>query len=232
MAFRRKDGDLSKRRNHRRRLLQFGGSASRPITLISAPAGYGKTTLLRQWVADIAPVIRLDPAEITDYWQLWQQVSRCAQSSGRHVDPRRLHLLERTVAPARSGIAPGRRHPPLCHRNRSDRSSRCTRLGWPARRWSSGPRTGFDEDETRLFLTANHIAECRTGTGAMGAYRGLASRAQALHTPCLRQPISTMPSRPCCTAYRGRQLSDGTGSRLHRRRSSGLPAQDVCQRVS
>ena len=59
----------------RRRLLPFGRSASPPITLVSAPAGYGKTTLLRQWCPEAGPVIRLDPAEITDQWQLWHQVS-------------------------------------------------------------------------------------------------------------------------------------------------------------
>ena len=46
----------------RRRLLQFGRSASEPITLVSAPAGYGKTTLLQQWAPDTGgPVVRLDP---------------------------------------------------------------------------------------------------------------------------------------------------------------------------
>src|SRR5688500_7614934 len=59
----------------RRRLLPFGSSAS-PITLVSAPAGYGKTTLLQQWAPDTGgPVVRLDPVETTDSWQLWRRIT-------------------------------------------------------------------------------------------------------------------------------------------------------------
>ena len=103
----------------RRRLLQFGRSASRPITLISAPAGYGKTTLLRQWVADIGPVVRLDPAEITDYWQLWQQVSQALSKPTVTLIIDDLHLLERdrSTGPAEGCTAPGQRNPPPRHRN-------------------------------------------------------------------------------------------------------------------
>jgi hypothetical protein len=79
----------------RRRLLQLAGHASEPITLVSAPAGYGKTTLLRQWASKSTPVVRLDPAEITDQWQLWQQVGEALSRSVVTVIIDDLHLLER-----------------------------------------------------------------------------------------------------------------------------------------
>jgi len=59
----------------RRRLLQFARSASEPITLVSAPTGYGKTTLLQQWAPDTGPVVRLDPVETTDGWELWRRIT-------------------------------------------------------------------------------------------------------------------------------------------------------------
>src|SRR4029450_13787645 len=48
-----------------------------------------------QWVADITPVVRLDPAEITDYWQLWQQVSHALSLPAVTLILDDLHLFER-----------------------------------------------------------------------------------------------------------------------------------------
>ena len=145
----------------RRRLLQFGRSASRPITLISAPAGYGKTTLLRQWVAEIGPVVRLDPAEVTDYWQLWQQVRRALNKPTVTLIIDDLHLLERdrSTGPLRDALrrATATRRLDIATRSDPILALHEARLAGKVVELRADD-LAFDEDETRLFLAANRVA--------------------------------------------------------------------------
>jgi LuxR family maltose regulon positive regulatory protein len=145
----------------RQRLLQLAGHASQPITLISAPAGYGKTTLLRQWAAEDGPVVRLDPAEITDQWQLWQQVSDALSLTVATVIIDDLHLLERgrgTVL-LRDALRRASRSRRMVIATRSDPIMALHEARMAGRvQEIRADSLAFDEQETQLFLTANHIA--------------------------------------------------------------------------
>jgi LuxR family maltose regulon positive regulatory protein len=145
----------------RRRFLHLAGGAGQPVTLVSAPAGYGKTTLLRQWTSDTGPVVRLDPAEIPDQWQLWQQVSEALSLSVVTVIIDDLHLLERdrSGGPLRNALrraSPTRR---LVIATRSDPilALHEARLAGKVREIRAD-ELAFDEDETRRFLAANDVA--------------------------------------------------------------------------
>ena len=49
-----------------------------PLTVLSAPAGYGKTELLRQWTASLpegVPLLRLSAADLEEPLSLWKQVA-------------------------------------------------------------------------------------------------------------------------------------------------------------
>ncbi|HEY6684802.1 MAG TPA: LuxR C-terminal-related transcriptional regulator [Propionibacteriaceae bacterium] len=150
----------------RQRLLQLAGNASEPITLISAPAGYGKTTLLRQWFpemgpAEIEPVVRLDPAEITDQWQLWQQVGEALSLSAVTLIIDDLHLLERDRGTVllRDALrrANGNRRLVIATRSDPILALHDARMAGKVLEIRAA-ELAFDETETELFLAANHIA--------------------------------------------------------------------------
>jgi LuxR family transcriptional regulator, maltose regulon positive regulatory protein len=145
----------------RRRLLQLAGKASEPITLVSAPAGYGKTTLLRQWASKSTPVVRLDPAEITDQWQLWQQVGEALSRSVVTVIIDDLHLLERDRGTVllRDALhrAGGKRRLVIATRSDPILALHEARMAGKVLEIRAD-ELAFDKDETQLFLAANHIA--------------------------------------------------------------------------
>lgn len=145
----------------RQRLLQLAGHASQPITLISAPAGYGKTTLLRQWSAETGPQVRLDPAEITDQWQLWQDVSDALSLSVVTVIIDDLHLLERNRGTVllRDALrrASGSRRIVIATRSDPIMALHEARMAGKVQEIRADS-LAFDEEETQLFLAANHVA--------------------------------------------------------------------------
>ena len=150
----------------RQRLLQLAGNASEPITLISAPAGYGKTTLLRQWFPEmgsalIEPVVRLDPAEIADQWQLWQQVDEALSLSAVTLIIDDLHLLERDRGTVllRDALrrANGSRRLIIATRSDPILALHDARMAGKVLEIRAA-ELAFDETETELFLAANHIA--------------------------------------------------------------------------
>ena len=145
----------------RRRLLHLAGGPAAPITLISAPAGYGKTTLLRQWTPEAGPAIRLDPAETPDHWQLWQQVNEALGLSVVTVIIDDLHLMEhaRGSGPLRDALRRASANRRLVIATRSDPilALHEARLAGKVREIRAY-ELAFDEDETRRFLAANDIA--------------------------------------------------------------------------
>jgi LuxR family maltose regulon positive regulatory protein len=129
--------------------------------------------LLRQWVADIGPVVRLDPAEMTDYWQLWQQVSHALSLPTVTLIIDDLHLLERdrSTGPLRDALRQASETRRLVIATRRD----------PIVALHEGRLAGkvielraddlaFDEDETRRFLAANHIAVSADQARALWAH--------------------------------------------------------------
>jgi LuxR family maltose regulon positive regulatory protein len=145
----------------RRRLLQFSSSASEPITLVSAPAGYGKTTLLQQWAPDTGgPVVRLDPVETTDSSQLWRRITDALSRQAVTLIIDDVHLLEgnRSTRLLKDALhlADDMRHIVIATRRDPILALHAARLAGKVREIRADD-LAFDEDETRLFLTANNI---------------------------------------------------------------------------
>jgi LuxR family maltose regulon positive regulatory protein len=145
----------------RRRLLQFGRSASEPITLVSAPAGYGKTTLLQQWAPDTGgPVVWLDPVETTDSGQLWRRITDALSLQAVTLIIDDVHLLEgnRSTRLLKDALhlADDARHIVIATRRDPILALHAARLAGKVREIRADD-LAFDEGETRLFLTANNI---------------------------------------------------------------------------
>ena len=154
----------------RRRLLPFGSSAS-PITLVSAPAGYGKTTLLQQWAPDTGgPVVRLDPVETTDSWQLWRRITDALSLQAVTLIIDDVHLLEgnRSTWLLKDALhlADDMRHIVIATRRDPILALHAARLSGKVREIRAD-ELAFDEDETRLFLTANNIVVSPEQTRAL-----------------------------------------------------------------
>jgi LuxR family maltose regulon positive regulatory protein len=145
----------------RRRLLQFARSASEPITLVSAPAGYGKTTLLQQWAPDTGPVVRLDPVETTDGWELWRRITDALSIEAVTLIIDDVHLLEgkRSTWLLKDALhlADDMRHIVIATRRDPILALHAARLAGKVQEIRADD-LAFDEDETRLFLRANDIA--------------------------------------------------------------------------
>jgi LuxR family maltose regulon positive regulatory protein len=103
----------------------------------------------------------LDPAEVTDYWQLWQQVSHALSLPAATLILDDLHLLERdrSTGPLRDALRQAGRTHRFVIATRSDPivALHEARLAGNVVELRAED-LAFDEDETRLFLTANHIA--------------------------------------------------------------------------
>ena len=145
----------------RQRLLQFGRSTSQPITLISAPAGYGKTTLLQQWAPQTGgPIVWLDPAENTDSWRLWQQITDALSLPAVTLIIDDVHLLEggRSTWLLQDALhlADEKRHIVIATRRDPIIALHAARLAGKVCEIRAED-LAFDEEETQLFLAANNI---------------------------------------------------------------------------
>lgn len=76
---------------HRERLLAaMAYVCERPVTLIAAPAGYGKTTLVAQWLDEMRPRaawVSLDAGD-NDPHQFWTHIATALERAGCAVRPR------------------------------------------------------------------------------------------------------------------------------------------------
>ena len=106
-------------------------------------------------------MVRLDPAEITDYWQLWQQVSHALSQPTVTLIIDDLHLLERdrSTGPLRAALRRASATRRLVIATRSDPilALHEARLAGKVVELRADD-LAFDEDETRLFLAANRVA--------------------------------------------------------------------------
>ena len=106
-------------------------------------------------------MVRLDPAEITDQWQLWQQVSEALGRSVVTVIIDDLHLLERDRGTVllRNALrrAGGKRRLVIATRSDPILALHEARMAGKVLEIRAD-ELAFDEDETQLFLAANHVA--------------------------------------------------------------------------
>ena len=97
-------GSVLERRHiieHLERGLSEGGFFTRPLSLVSAPAGFGKTTLVRRWMADHEPVahwLSLDPGD-DDFLAFWTYLIEALRTADPDLGKGALELLEDTGSP-------------------------------------------------------------------------------------------------------------------------------------
>ncbi|WP_426244827.1 LuxR C-terminal-related transcriptional regulator [Nocardioides sp. LHG3406-4] len=77
---------------HRRRLVRrMAGACDHPVTLVAAPAGYGKTILVAQWLEETRPRagwVSLDSGD-NDPNRLWAHVAAALERAGCRLDSNR-----------------------------------------------------------------------------------------------------------------------------------------------
>ncbi|HEX6760865.1 MAG TPA: LuxR C-terminal-related transcriptional regulator [Propionibacteriaceae bacterium] len=138
---------------------------------MSAPAGYGKTTLLQQWAPDTGgPVVWLDPVETTDSWQLWGRITDALSLPAVTLIIDDVHLLEGNrgswLLKDALHLADGMRHIVIATRRDPILALHAARLAGKVREIRADD-LAFDEDETRLFLIANNIVVSPEQTHAL-----------------------------------------------------------------
>lgn len=82
----------------------MGEACNHPVTLLAAPAGYGKTILVAQWLDEARPNaawLSLDPGE-NDPNQLWAHVAAALEQAGCRLDP-----VRPVQQSGNDGVAPG-----------------------------------------------------------------------------------------------------------------------------
>src|SRR3954452_25612989 len=172
----------------RNRLLERLDQGTRgPLTLLSAPAGFGKTSLLSTWLATeasrvawLAPRRRLGEAS---FWAEWlsaiQRVVPARSELGRISPPRSRHAAElRAAAAERLHAARGADR--RCHRrlpHRAQRRDRVDARRAPSRRSGFAPARAFDASRPDAAAAPS---ACERGVdGVAGARSRLHARGSA-----------------------------------------------------
>jgi LuxR family maltose regulon positive regulatory protein len=87
-------------------IARLGGARDRKLTVVAAPAGSGKTTLVRQWLAEAPCVawVALEPDD-SDPIRFWRYVISASHAFDSHIGRESLAQLEQPL-PIQSGLRP------------------------------------------------------------------------------------------------------------------------------